>query len=282
SAKGLYCYWNMDSVNNDTILDLGANGISAIGSNVTVMNNGAPVGNTSTYVSGTNSFVFVNAATGDSVMVDSLNNISGLYVYQVNAAPDNSSIPSGVSAACASYYYGVFIPGYTDSSYVIAYYYASTGCTAQRQSNNPAGAISLVLLDKNAYTSYNWAISKASLSGSKFRLVSQSGQNELMVGTIMNTAGIVNNANHALKVNGISPNPFSSNFMLALNCDKNSTVKAHIMSLDGKLVSETTMLCNQGENQINFENMSEMANGIYFLNLSDGEGYATTIKMIKN
>lgn len=87
--KGIYDYWNMDSVNTDTIFDLKGS-VSGICSNVTITNGGAPIGDTTTYLtnSGSGSFVYVNNLNGDSLIIDSLNfNTTGIYVYEVNAAP---------------------------------------------------------------------------------------------------------------------------------------------------------------------------------------------------
>jgi len=289
-SPDLISYWNMDSLINDSVFDivLGGDGdgdiaFDAVCSNVTILNGGAPVANNATHLTGSSPFVYINSVTGDSLVIDSLGSVpNGVYVYEINAAPTDSLMPSGVTASCASYYYGIFIPGYQSGSYTVTYYYPTTRCdtaTGHRQS-----ASSPVLLNKNAQSSFNWVISNAvvDLSSSKFSVVIRGGQNEFMLGKLNNALGTENNTYTTLKVTGINPNPFSTNFSLAINCKKNTTLKARIISADGKFISESVRFCNTGENQLNFENMSEIASGVYFLNLNDGEGYTTHVKMVKN
>ncbi len=289
TIKGIVAYSNMDSLNYDTLIvqvtsDIyGDIEIGAIEINCTLVNVGAPVGNNSTYLSGPAPYVYVNPANGDSLLIDSLGSATnGIYIYQVNAAPADSSLPAGVSNLCTPYYYGIFIPAY-QGTYSVVYYYDTTSCSSA--GHRTSSSSTPVLLDRNAQTSYNWGISNATddASNSKFRLVAQGGKNEfIMANKINNSTGIANSINNALQVNTISPNPFSTNFNLAITCPKNASIKACILSMDGKLISESTLVCNQGKNQVSFENMGEMASGIYFLNLSDGEGHVTTMKMIKN
>jgi len=285
-AKGLYAYWNMDTLHTDSINDLvldqdGGDEYNGVCSNITQLKGGAPLGNNATQLSGSGPFVYVNPANGDSLIISGADSISnGVYVYEVDGAPADSLLPSGVSTSCTSYYYGIFIPGYQGTD-TVTYYYAATSCAGHRQS----AASSPVLLNRNVQSSFNWAISNTSvdLLNSKFSVVLQGGQNEFILGSqANNTTNIANSINNSLKVTGINPNPFSTNFSITINCRKNTNIKARVISADGKFISESIRFCHIGENQLNFENMNEIASGVYFLNLSDGEGYTTNVKMIKN
>ena len=285
NAKGLYAYWNMDTLHTDSVFDLipdpfGYDEYNAVCSNVSVLQGGAPVGTSATQLIGSGPFVYINSATGDSLIIDSLSSAAnGVYVYEVDGVPADSLLPSGVTASCTSYYYGIFIPDY-QGTYKVTYYYMNTSCVGHRQSV----ASSPVLLTRNAQTSFNWVISNATvdLSSSKFSMVLQGGQNEFMLGSQANNSTGISNVNNSLKINGINPNPFSTNFSIAVTCRKNTNIKARVIGVDGKFILERILSCNQGENQLNFENMNEISSGVYFLNLSDGEGYTTNVKMIKN
>ncbi|MHB8261374.1 MAG: LamG-like jellyroll fold domain-containing protein [Bacteroidia bacterium] len=285
TAKGLYAYWNMDTLHTDSVYDLiadadGYDEYNAVCSNVTVVQGGAPVGSSVTQLTGTGPFVYINTTTGDTLLIDSLSAAANVvYVYQVNGVPTNTALPYGVSTTCPPYYYGIYIPGY-QGTYSVSYYYHTTSCPGYRTTSSS----SMVLLNRNPQTSFDWVISNATVdvSGSKFSMVVSGGQNEfLMASDVSNTTGIAT-LNNSLKITGISPNPFSGNFNLTVNCPKNSNINARMMSADGKLISERILNCNQGENQVTFENMNEIASGIYFLHLNDEEGYTSNLKIVKN
>lgn len=189
----LLSYWDTDSLRGDTLYNWSKPAIYGITTNIQLLGGNAPVGDNSTYVpdSGTGSFVYVNDVSGDTLVIDSLNfTTSGIYVYEVTGPIKDSLLPSGITISCTNHYYGVFIPDYQNGTYKLTYHFGPTSCGHRSQSSS-----GLVLLTREAQTSYYWTISNSYMDPleTEFLLTVQNERNEFLVCTLNNTTNIPNN-----------------------------------------------------------------------------------------
>jgi hypothetical protein len=279
-----YSYWGMDTLNADTLIDTGLNATKGIISNVTVTNMGAPAGETSLYLppNALNKFKYVSGTHNDSLLIDSLSFTasSGIYVYEIDGTPADSTIPTGIDGSGIKYYYGIFVPGYISGTYKTTYYFNPT---STKKLNAAVANTGLVLLEKNGQNPLTWTNTGAAYNASRscFSHVSHSQWSEYMVGSV-NSTGIANTLNSFPEIGKAYPNPFSSNFSLVITCAESMNLNVRLMGVDGTLVYENKLFCGPNANELNFENLSGLANGLYVLTLSSETGYNKTVKMIKN
>jgi hypothetical protein len=279
----LYDYWSIDSVRNDSIIDAGIIGSTGVCVNAPVTGVDAPSGNVSDYVPPVApvpnpSFVYYGLQN-DSLVI---NNFSGgtvpdgIYVYVVYGTPADSLTPSGITPDSINYYYGVFVPDYAGGSYQTTYYFSSG--TTKRTSSLSAQK---TLLERNSASPIYW-VSTGQIyngSGAPLSVVSSSQWTEFTVGSLNS----MNVSSNNLEASGTTyPNPFSSGFQLNLTCKKSSNLKMVISNVSGTVVYEGNRSCFAGENNLNFENLGEVASGIYFLTVADESGNVANFKMIKN
>lgn len=76
------------------------------------------------------------------------------------------------------------------------------------------------------------------------------------------------------------PNPAQKYFNLVITNSRPSSAMLRIIDVNGKLVKETAVKLNRGENKLNFELSDELANGLYTVILS-GDGGRGELKLIK-
>lgn len=293
TETGLYSYWNMDTLNGNSAVDLGINSANGFMANATIQNWGAPSGQSSEYVKNLSvvspalpRFRYLGMKL-DSVVVDSLSFTSkGIYFYIVNGTPTNSLTPSGISTSGTKYYYGVFIPDYAGGTYHTHYYFDTTS-TNKRVSVSSALSTSdttWVLLKKDSQNPVNWVNTgiECNTLNPAFSVTCQGQWSQFAKGALVanNTTSITQQTK--MMVNGTYPNPFSGNFTLALNCPKATNLKTTVLSIEGAVILEKQVLCTEGENFINFDNMGGLANGIYFVNVIDANGNKANIKLVKN
>jgi hypothetical protein len=77
-----------------------------------------------------------------------------------------------------------------------------------------------------------------------------------------------------LKVNGVYPSVFLSDFTVSFDCDKRMNVECDLLNIFGqRMASITSETYSAGENTISYSN-NELAAGTYFVRLyADGKTY---------
>ncbi|MEA3504542.1 MAG: T9SS type A sorting domain-containing protein, partial [Bacteroidota bacterium] len=93
-----------------------------------------------------------------------------------------------------------------------------------------------------------------------------------------NTDGI----NEMIEVSNINlyPNPTSGKTSLVFNAKKQHQMNVSLISIDGKIITNTTYILQKGENRVDF-NLSSLEKGIYFIKLKTPSG-EKLLKIVKN
>lgn len=79
----------------------------------------------------------------------------------------------------------------------------------------------------------------------------------------------------------VSPNPFMSSINVVYNSDIAKTVTLTIVSTDGKTVASQQTNVSKGINSIQFANLNNLSNGVYYLKIQTPNSLET-IKLLKN
>jgi hypothetical protein len=77
------------------------------------------------------------------------------------------------------------------------------------------------------------------------------------------------------------PNPFSDGFKVEFESKESNALNLRLVSMDGRVVRETVIDCEEGKNTYNVEKLSSLAEGTYLLNLLDATGYRQSIRLVK-
>lgn len=86
--------------------------------------------------------------------------------------------------------------------------------------------------------------------------------------------------NNLLQEVTISPNPFSSDLTIKYTSGNNAPVSLVIMNIRAQVIHEEVIPTSVGINRFRFEHGNDLENGIYFINLIQGN-YTTSYKVIK-
>ena len=81
-------------------------------------------------------------------------------------------------------------------------------------------------------------------------------------------------------VYSVFPNPTSGKISIQVGVTKNTVINAEVLDAAGKLVMKQTLNFNASENTQNI-NISNLANGLYFIKLTNSENKTETIRIIK-
>lgn len=77
------------------------------------------------------------------------------------------------------------------------------------------------------------------------------------------------------------PNPFTSEVRLSLNASVSGNALIRISDMTGRVVGERKMNLSLGNNDLPIENMSDLKNGLYILNVTLPSGETKTMKVMK-
>lgn len=84
----------------------------------------------------------------------------------------------------------------------------------------------------------------------------------------------------SLTIESINPNPFIQELNLELKNINEGSVTIYVTDMSGRLQYTNTLSCIQGNNTINISNLSELAKGVYILNISNA-GKIVQQKLVK-
>jgi hypothetical protein len=112
--------------------------------------------------------------------------------------------------------------------------------------------------------------------------ITQSGiTSAINAALVANATGVKENENNTFASASIFPNPSNTSCSLSFNLSKDSKVKVEMQNILGQKVAEVfNGDLQKGENTLNVST-SELSNGNYFINFSDGNGNSTkNLKLI--
>jgi photosystem II stability/assembly factor-like uncharacterized protein len=105
------------------------------------------------------------------------------------------------------------------------------------------------------------------------------GDSGVVLKSTVDVSGISEN-NYTSNLNAF-PNPASEQLYLELNSEAPATFTIRILDITGKEVQSSQNTVAGGRQIVQVKNFSELANGVYFITVSNANGTATT-KVVKN
>jgi len=73
-------------------------------------------------------------------------------------------------------------------------------------------------------------------------------------------------------ISNVSPNPFTNKIDLTINLEKPVQLQLQIIDLTGRVMLRKTVNAIAGNNQIQWNGLNKLAEGIYYININRAEG----------
>jgi len=87
--------------------------------------------------------------------------------------------------------------------------------------------------------------------------------------------------NNNFGLNKVYPNPFKDQFTIELDCKSETLLTMQLVGFDGKIARKQSIECPQGISTFSYTDFSNLAEGNYIVQLSDGNGHTVSAKLIK-